>query len=198
MEVVEKVLNESGEKPGRWLLGAYWVAPLKKFINQQQDEQVVLMLRQHPVTNIPWLVAAIGAAIFPAVVLGSGLLPGIPGKFLIFGLTGWYLLVTAFVIERFLGWFYSVFIVTNERLVDIDFYNLVHRVVTCANLNHIEEPAMATGGFIRSMFQYGDVVVTTASKLPSIEALAVPWPHKVVDIITRLAEELEKRRERGE
>jgi len=57
---------------------------------------------------------------------------------------------------------------------------------------------MVTGGFIRSMFQYGDVFVTTASEKPTIEALGVPWPHKVVDIISRLAEELEKRRERGE
>ena len=98
---------------------------------------------------------------------------------------------------KVLYWFYSVFIITNERIVDIDFYNLMFRIVTYANLNHIEEPASVTGGFIRSLFKYGDVWVTTASEKPTVEALGVPYPDKVVEIISRLSEELEKRREQG-
>ena len=82
--------------------------------------------------------------------------------------------------------------------MDIDFENLMTRTITYANLNRIEEPAMITGGFIRSIFQFGDVYATTASEKPTVEALGVPYPHKVVDIISRLSEELEKRRERGE
>ncbi|KKU95304.1 MAG: hypothetical protein UY27_C0023G0012 [Candidatus Gottesmanbacteria bacterium GW2011_GWA1_48_13] len=136
--------------------------------------------------------------VLPGILLATGIFAAVPGKFVLVGRLTWYLVTLMYAMERFLYWYYSVFIVTNERLVDIDFENLMYRTVTYANLNHIEEPAMMTGGFIRSMFQYGDVVVTTASEQPTIEALGVPWPQKVVDIISRLAEELEKRRAKGE
>jgi membrane protein YdbS with pleckstrin-like domain len=144
------------------------------------------------------MLVAIGMLIFPAVVEITGVLVGVPVKYVFVGKMFWYLVTMAYVFEKFLHWWYSVFIVTNERIVDIDFVNLVYRVVSYANLNHIEEPTMVTGGFIRSMFQIGNVFVTTASEKPSVEAIDVPYPQKVVDIISRLSEELEKRRERGE
>ena len=110
----------------------------------------------------------------------------------------WYVVILGFAFEKFLNWYYSVFIITNERMVDIDFVNLLYRVVSYANLNHIEEPTMAVGGILRSMFRYGDVHVSTAAEKSTLEALAVPYPDKVVNIISQLSEELEKRRERGE
>ncbi|KKU02670.1 MAG: hypothetical protein UX99_C0012G0012 [Candidatus Amesbacteria bacterium GW2011_GWB1_47_26] len=197
-ELVDGVLEKVGEEPRRAMLGAFCVRPDQRFMTQQEDEEIVLLLRAHPITNLGWVLLVILMLVLPGVILGTGVFAAVPGKFVLVGKLVWYLVTLMYAMERFLYWYYSVFIVTNERLVDIDFENLMFRVITYANLNHIEEPAMVTGGFIRSMFQYGDVFVTTASEKPTIEALGVPWPHKVVDIISRLAEELEKRRERGE
>jgi len=197
-ETIDKVLVDTGEEPRKSLLGAYCVYPGSRFITQQEDEEIVLLLRAHPITNIGWVLLTIVMLVLPGILLATGIFAAVPGKFVLVGRLTWYLVTLMYAMERFLYWYYSVFIVTNERLVDIDFENLMYRTVTYANLNHIEEPAMMTGGFIRSMFQYGDVVVTTASEQPTIEALGVPWPQKVVDIISRLAEELEKRRAKGE
>ena len=196
-EVIDTVLEKVGETPRQAMLGAYCVRPDTRFVAQQEDEEIVLLLRAHPITNIPWMLLAILMLILPSLVLGGGLFTAVPGKFMFIGKLAWYLMTLVFVLEKILYWYYSVFIVTNERLVDIDFYNLMYRMITYANLNHIEEPASVTGGFIRSLFQYGDVWVTTASEKPTVEALNVPYPDKVVDIISRLAEELEKRREQG-
>ncbi len=197
-ELVDGVLEKVGVEPGRTMLGAFCVRPDQKFMTQQEDEEIVLLLRAHPITNLGWVLLVILMLVLPGLILGTGIFAAVPGKFILVGKLAWYLVTLMYAMERFLYWYYSVFIVTNERLVDIDFENLMYRIITYANLNHIEEPAMVTGGFIRSMFQYGDVFVTTASEKPTIEALGVPYPHKVVDIISRLAEELEKRRERGE
>ncbi len=196
--MISKVLDGVGEKPRRAVMGAYCVYPGVRFVTQQEDEEIVLLLRAHPITNVGWILVAAGMLILPGILLATGMFADVPGKFVFIGRLMWYLVTLMYIFERFLHWYYSVFIVSNERLVDIDFVNLMYRVITYANLNHIEEPAMMTGGFIRSIFQYGDVMVTTASEQPTIEALAVPYPQKVVDIISRLAEELEKRRERGE
>lgn len=197
-EVIDRVLVDTGEEPRKSLLGAYCVYPGSRFITQQEDEEVVLLLRAHPITNVGWILLTIVMLVLPGFLLSTGIFAAVPGKFILVGRLTWYMVTLMYAMERFLYWYYSVFIVTNERLVDIDFENLMYRTITYANLNHIEEPAMMTGGFVRSMFQYGDVVVTTASEQPTIEALGVPWPQKVVDIISRLAEELEKRRERGQ
>lgn len=196
-EVITSVLEKVGETPRSAMLGAYKVRPETRFVAQQEDEEIVLLLRAHPITNIPWILLAVFMLILPSLILGGGLFTAVPGKFMFIGKLVWYLVTLVFVLEKILYWYYSVFIITNERLVDIDFYNLMYRAVTYANLNHIEEPESITGGFIRSIFQYGDVYVTTASEKPTVEALNVPFPDKVVDIISRLAEELEKRREQG-
>lgn len=196
-EVIDKVLIDAGEEPRKSLMGAYCVYPGSRFITQQEDEEIVLLLRAHPITNVGWILLTIVMLVLPGFLLATGIFAAVPGKFILVGRLTWYLVTLMYAMERFLYWYYSVFIVTNERLVDIDFENLMYRVITYANLTHIEEPTMVTGGFVRSMFQYGNVFVTTASENPSVEALGVPWPQKVVDIISRLAEEQEKRVEKG-
>lgn len=197
-EVVGEVLERMGEYPRKAMWGAYCIRPGHRFVTQQDDEEIVLLLRAHPFTNIGWVLLTVGMVILPSLLLMTGMFVNVPVKFLFVGRMVWYLMTLMYAFEKFLYWYYSVFIVSNERLVDIDFENLMFRVVTFANLNHIEEPVSVTGGFIRSLFQYGNVWVTTASETPTVEAMSVPYPDKVVDLISRLSEELEKRRERGE
>lgn len=186
-----------GETPKSVKMKSYCVLPGTKFVTQQEDEEIVLLLRAHPITNIGWILLVLGMLILPSILLSTGIFAAVPGKFIFVGRLVWYLVTLCFAFEKFLYWYYSVFIVTNERLVDIDFDNLMYRQVTYANLDHIEEPEETTGGFFQTLFQYGDVSVTTASEKPTIEALGIPHPDKVIDIISRLSEELEKRRENG-
>jgi len=196
-QLIDDVLEDVGLTPGSSVMSTFCVRPGSHFVNQQEDEEIVLLLRAHPVTNLGWILLTLVMLVAPSFVLSFGILT-LPGKFIFVGQMTWYLVTFLFAFEKFLMWYYSVFIVTNERLVDIDFDNLTFRNITHTNLNHIEEPEMITGGFVRTMLQYGDIFVTTASENPSIEALAVPMPQKVVNVISRLSEELEKRRERGQ
>ncbi len=196
--MIASVLRKAGEVKRRAVLGAYCVTPGKKFINEQDDEEVVLLLRSHPITNLGWILLVVFLLILPEALSLSGVFTAIPIKYVFMGKLAWYLVTLGFAFESFLNWYYSVFIVTNERIVDIDFHNLLYRVVSYANLNHIEQPSMQMGGLLRSMLRYGDVHVATAAESSNVEGLAVPYPEKVVAIISELSEELEKRRERGE
>lgn len=196
--LVSQVLQKAGERPGKEMMGAYSVRPGKRFINEQEDEEVVLLLRAHPITNLKWILIAMVMIIVPEVLTAAGAFADVPLKFMVMGKLVWYLVVLAYGLERFLNWYYSVFIVTNERVVDVDFVNLLTRVMSYANLNHIEEPSMVAGGFFRSLFKYGDVFVPTAAEGQASEARAVPYPDRAISIISELSEELEKRRERGE
>lgn len=198
MEMVNRVLKLAGETKRTASWGAYCVLPEKRFISEQDDEEVILLLRAHPITNLGWMLLAILMLLLPGILDYVGLFEMAEARFVFVGKLFWYLMTLGIAFEKFLNWYYSVFIVTNERLVDIDFVNLLYRVVSMATLNHIEEPSMVAGGFVRSIFRYGDVHVATAAERGQVEALAVPYPEKVIRIISELSEELEKRRERGE
>jgi len=197
-ETAEKVVKDAGERPRRELWGAYHVLPHEKFITQQQDETIVLLLRSHPITNIGWMLTVIMLVVLPFLITASGIFPSLPNKYLFMGQLIWLMATMLYGFERFLSWYYSVFIVTNERILDVDFENLMYRRITYGNLNHIEEPVSSARGFAKTMFQFGDVLVQTAGEVSTLEALGVPHPSKVVDIISRLSEELEKRREIGQ
>ncbi|OGC93143.1 hypothetical protein A2899_00575 [Candidatus Amesbacteria bacterium RIFCSPLOWO2_01_FULL_49_25] len=196
--MIKQVLEKCGEWPRQAMMGAYCVAPGKRFINEQEDEEIVLLLRAHPITTIKWLFWAGILLIVPVAFEATGIFGSWPAGVVLVGKMQWYLMVFAFIIHEFLKWYYSVFIVTNERVVDIDFVNFLTRVVSYTNLNHIEEPSMVAGGLFKSIFRYGDVFVATAAEGQTTEGRGVPYPNQVIRIISELSEELEIRRERGE
>jgi hypothetical protein len=192
--MVGRVLKRVGETKRQAWFGAYTICPGKRFVDEMEDEKVVMILRAHPITNFGWIALTLLMLLVPQILTGFGALTLVPVKYLFMGKLIWYLITLGFAFEKFLDWYYSFLIVTNERLVDVDFVNLLTRDIQYATLNHIEEPSLVAGGFIRSIFNYGDVFVATAAEEPAIEAMGVPYPDKVINIISELSEELEKSR----
>lgn len=197
-EVVTEVLRRVGEKKHSEVIGSYMVYPGKAFIGMQNDEAVALLLRAHPITNVKWILLALLMLVIPGLLMLLGMFDEIPTRLVFLGRLTWYLVILGFSFEKFLHWYYSIVIVTNERVVDIDFVNLLHRHISYAVLNHIEEPSVRSGGILRSLFHYGDLFIATAAEESGIEATDIPFPDRAVRIISELQEELEKRRERGE
>ena len=95
----------------------------------------------------------------------------------------WYLFTFSYLLVSFLLWYFTVSIVTNERIIDIDFINILHKEFSATTLSKVEDVTMKTGGFIRALFDYGDVFIQTAGTNANFEFLAAPHPEKVVRII---------------
>jgi membrane protein YdbS with pleckstrin-like domain len=162
------------------------------FETKEREEKVVLLLRKHPATNIRWLLTAFLMVIAPALLAFFPILDFLPASYQTIVVLGWYLIVSAYVLENFLSWFFNVYIVTDERIVDIDFYNLIYKEVSDANINRIQDVTYKMGGVVRTVFNYGDVVIQTASEVPNFDFLAVPKPDRVVKILQELRIEEEK------
>src|SRR5512135_3579876 len=73
-QMVTAILEKAGEKPGKYVNGAYNVRPGNKFIDEQDDEEVVLMLRSHPITNVGWIVGLTLVVLVLEIFLGIGIL----------------------------------------------------------------------------------------------------------------------------
>ena len=189
----KKDLAEFGHSKSR--ISAYCYYPEHvKFIGADSEERIVLLLRRHPITNVRWIIISILMFATPLVLLGFGFLDGIHERILIVGLLFWYLITFAFTFEEFLTWFFNVYIVTDERVFDVDFVNLVYREITDANLDQIQDVTVKVGSVIRTLFDFGDVHIQTAAAIAEIDFGAVPFPDKVAQVLRelRVEEEIEK------
>jgi len=185
-------------KAGQHPLAAYVEFPTKvSFETQKKEEKVVLLLRRHPITNLPWIIIALFMLFAPGLLSLFPVFSFLPARFQLIAVIGWYLGCTAFILENFLIWFFNVNIITDERIIDIDFYNLIYKEVSDAKIDKIQDVTYKMGGVVRTIFNYGDVLVQTAAEVPNFDFLAVPRPNRVAKRLQELIIEEEKEKLEG-
>ncbi|MDZ7587595.1 MAG: hypothetical protein U0946_07625, partial [Patescibacteria group bacterium] len=167
---------------------------LVRFENQEQRERIILLLRQHWVTQIHWIAGAPLSLLIPLIFNWVPILDFLPPNYQFMALIGWYLLVIAYIYEQFISWYYQVFIITDERIIDINFSNLTYKELSEAKIDNIEDVTYRQGGVLRAAFNFGDVVMQTAGAERQFMIESVPEPNRVVKIINelKLEEEHEK------
>lgn len=187
VHVVKKTLYKDLPMQERKPLASFLMRPNGvSFETREEEEQIILFLRKHFITNIPWIFISFVMFLAPAIVMTTGILNTVPANFRFIFIMIWYLVSVAYTLESFLTWFFNVYIITDERIVDVDFYNLTYKEVSDANLDKIEDVTYKMGGVIRTLFNYGDVLIQTAAEITNFEFLAVPYPDKVVKVLQDL------------
>lgn len=169
---------------------------IRTVIKQKTYEKIEHTLRRHPLTFVPiillfllMLIAPLGAyfliyEMFPQLLTTESLL--YPVAVL---MASMYCLVTyIFFYVRFIDYYLDVWIVTNDRLLDIEQHGLFNRVVTELDLYRIQDVTANITGVVGTLFHYGDVVVTTASANTTIVFRNVPDPNYVREELIRLAD----------
>lgn len=197
-EDYSSVLRESGSRGG--MFSGFIAQPNGvKFENQHEKEPILLVLRRHPILNVPWILVSIlmllaPILIFPIFPFVSAVFPGIFG---FFATVGWYLLTSAYIIESFLNWYFNIYIITDERIIDVDFYSLIYKEVSEAKLEKIEDVTATTAGFWGAVFNYGTIAIQTAAEKREFEFEAVPYPAKVTKFLNELIIEEEREKIEG-
>lgn len=160
------------------------------FQTQKPHETIILLLRSHFITNLSWILITIVLTLLPLIILtllsnfGFNFLSTSPAnRFTIVFTLFYYLLVFSYVFVSFLHWFYNVFLVTSERVVDIDYSDVVVHNIAVASLSHIQDVNYTQSGFIATFFNYGDLFVQTAGNERNFEAHSVPKPREATHII---------------
>ena len=164
-----------------------------RFETQDDQETVVLFLRQHIIVNVPWVLLALLMIIAPTVIFPFALhiirlSVHVPAGYIIIAMIWWYVATFGFIVAKFLGWIINIYIVTNERIVDIDFYYLLYKHFAEAELNKIQDISYTSQGIFAALFNYGDVTLETAGETPHLKFEMVPHPDHVVETIRALIE----------
>ncbi len=195
-ETQEEILLEKGE--GNGLLSSFLYYPENAhFRTQDPEEKIVLLLRRHFITNIPWILISLFMFLVPSILSELNVINVVPQRFQTVILLIWYLFSMAYFYEKFLSWYFQVAIVTDERVVDVDFVSLTYREMTAAKIDMIQDITVQMGGLFQSTFNYGSVNIQTASERPMIEFHNVPKPDAVARILRRLVVEEEQEKIEG-
>jgi len=159
------------------------------FQNEEVGDQIVLFIRSHFIKNLRWILTV---AVFSALPLLIPILfafvpiPDFPGNYLLIGTLFYYLVVLGYGFIQFITWYYNVGIITKEHVVDIDYSHITYKNVASTTIEGIVDIEYTQGGFLNTLFDFGDIHVQTEGIKATIEYYAVPHPGRVVDIILDL------------
>lgn len=165
------------------------------FQTQKHGESIILFLRSHLITNITWVLISFALLFLPILIIAlfkDISLSFIPSenitRFAIIFTIFYYLMVFSYAFLSFLNWFYNIFLVTTERIVDIDYSDIVVHNIAITNLGHVEDVNYTQSGFIPTIINFGNLFVQTAGTERNFEALSVPKPREATHIIGDLIE----------
>ena len=129
----------------------------KLFADQFDDEEVLFVFRKHPVVMRKGLVIASFAILLgtvPALVKPEM-------SYFFGGLVLGFILAFVVFFPYWIAWYYSIFIVTNQRLIQITRKGLFNKTVVDMSLNQIQSMNYQVNGLQATLLKFGTIVVQT-------------------------------------
>jgi membrane protein YdbS with pleckstrin-like domain len=171
---------------------AYSERPQVSFKDQEEGEVVLLLLRRHFVTNLPWILVSLLIFLLPIVFLLSPyksmfpFLEVLPSRFLLFIFASWYQFLLIFILISFSSWFFSIDLVTDRRILDIDYWGFLYFNVSETPLSNIQDVTYNISGLTQTFLNYGNLYIQTAGTSANFDFIDVPSPAAVHDLVTDL------------
>lgn len=157
------------------------------------NEHLVYVFRKSLITTIPWLFITFVLTVLPSFIAPFVLTQtNLSYKFIFIVSCFWYIGTFGYFFQSFLNWFFNVYIVSDKKIIDVDFHGLIYGNISEAKLSDVEDVTSKIHGAIRTVFEFGDVFVQTAGESPQFEFHDVPDPANVRDLIADLVENIKK------
>ncbi len=173
----------------------YAYIPQCVFPNQRDIEKIFVLTRRHIISFIFYIFIFALLAIIPIffaflliaevskISLEVNLLTA--DALVVLACT-YYLLIISFFITSWVSYYYDIFIVTDERIIDITQRGLFSREIYELSFEQIEDVTTKTRGFLNTVFDAGDIEIQTAASQRNFTMKRVPKPHIVAEIIHSL------------
>ena len=95
----------------------------------------------------------------------------------------WTLLVLIYALRKFLLWLLNVYLLTNQRLVCVNYYGLFDKKVLESPLDKILNVSFSVSGLWQSLFQFGEVEVRVAGLSDALRLKNIAHPSRVKDLL---------------
>ena len=167
---------------------------ITKRIGIRPEEEIVFFLRRHWFTIIPLIFGFFVIIILPfAAYIGLSyfqpdlLTVKINFTLFLLGVSIFFLYAWLFLFQNFVDWYLDVWVVTNQRIVNIEQRGLFGRVMSELMLYNIQDVTSEVEGFVASMFDYGTVQIQTAAEKSRFQFEEVEHPGLIAKKILELA-----------
>lgn len=169
------------------------------FPNMLPGEQVVLLLHRHGFVALRIVFVYFLLALVPLVawiLLGSRTTaladttsPGF--AVLVILLVSYALIWGLLFFVSWLNYYLDVWIVTNERIINIKQVRLFHRTVSEQKLYRVQDVTWEMQGVLGNMFKFGNVIIQTAAEQSKFTFEHIPDPEAVAKTVMHLLEQIE-------
>ena len=132
------------------------------------NEEIVISTRRHWASMLGAIVMILAMILIPFIfVLGFSL---IGNSQIIFDhivyfvpfVALYYLVITTFTFVEWVNYYYSLFFLTEDEIIDITQQGFFNRVVTQISIIRIQDVSASVKGLLPTMFGYGDVIAESA------------------------------------
>lgn len=173
---------------------------LNSLIKKKTFEKVVFLLRRHPLTFLAdvALIAVLGAVpvalyfgiqrLAPAFLTDRFMRPAI----VLLG-SGYVLVIWTFFMTRFVDYYLDTWIVTNDKILNVEQNGLFSRTVSELDLAKVQDVTSEVKGIVPTIFNYGNLYIQTAGEVERFIFEQVPHPDDIRKQILDLVEADRKR-----
>ena len=102
-----------------------------------------------------------------------------------------------FFFHAFVDYYLDVWIVTNQRIINIEQKGLFSRIVSEQKLNRVQDITSEVHGIWATMMHFGTVYIQTAGEEPRFVFKQIPHPYDVRKVVNTLAEKYRKQHPNG-
>jgi len=162
------------------------------FLGKEKEENVILIVRSHWIMYVPHLFLALLSLTLP--FLFRLVIPELTENlslFIVFFIFSGLLFLTVLVFA-IVKWYFNVNIITDQRVIDLDFTSVLSHTSSEARLERIEDVTHKQIGILSSVFDIGTLYIQTAGAKAEIEFDNIPRPREVQDILYDLLESKQK------
>ena len=169
---------------------------LGHLLRQKSYEKVVVVLRSDRVIFVGYLLFFVVLTLLPAIgmyvlayFLPEVMVHPIGYPVLVLLATLYYLSIWLFFFTEFIDYYLDVWIITNDRVVNIEQQGLFARTISELDLFKIQDVTSEVKGVIPTMFNFGNVYIQTAGQKERFIFKNIPAPHEVRKTIVDLIAE---------
>lgn len=159
-------------------------AKARSFAGQHDDEQVILVEHRHPIVMRRQLIVGM-------LIILVGLLPwawSMSTASDLQWLANWFLFIAVAILvfywlRTWVGWFYTVYVLTNTRIMIVKQRGFFNREVSELNLHNVQNVNYKINGLQASLFGYGNITIETLSGGNPLQLKTVSKPVRLQQAI---------------
>lgn len=168
------------------------------FPNKKPDEHVLMFLRRHWLVPLKLVLGAIVLAIVPPIFYiimynFTDLLGGeMTNTLLVLLTSAYYLFAILYSFSNFIDYYLDVWVVTNQRIIDIEQKGLFARVISEEEIDRVINITSETKGFWATVLNYGNVYIETAVHKQRFAFRQIPFAEQVAQKMSNLVSDYRK------